>query len=37
MGWIPDVELRALRVGDPYEAQARTLKNGQVTIVLSPI
>ncbi len=36
-GWIPDVELDALRVGDPFEVQARTLKNGQLTIVLSPI
>ncbi len=37
MGWIPDVALEALKVGDPFEVQARTLKNGQVTIVLSPI
>ncbi len=37
MGWIPDVDLKALQVGDPFEVQARTLKNGQVTIVLSPI
>ena len=37
MGWIPDVDLKALRVGDPFEIQARTLKNGQVTIVLLPV
>ncbi len=37
MGWIPDVDLKRLKVGDPFEVQARTLKNGQVTLVLSPI
>ena len=36
MGWIPDIDLKAIKVGDPFEVQAKTLKNGQVTIVLSP-
>jgi len=37
MGWIPDVDLKALKVGDMFEASARSLKNGQLTIVLSPV
>ncbi len=37
MGWIPDVDLKTLKVGEMFDIQPRTLKNGQVTIVLSPV
>ncbi len=36
MGWIPDVDLKDLKVGDPFEVEARALRNGQLTIVLKP-
>ena len=37
MGWIPGMALRDIKVGSLFDVEAKTLKNGQLTIILSPV
>jgi len=37
MGWIPGMALKDIKVGSLFDVEAKTLKNGQLTIILSPV